>query len=411
MDKLNKTVAIIGAGPAGLMAAEMLIGSGLMVNIYDAMPTAGRKFLMAGKGGLNITHAEPYSDFLSQYGSNRINLEPIINLFPPDAIRNWIHGLGIPTFIGSSGRIFPIEMKAAPLLRAWLHKLRVAGIKFNMRHRWLGWSKDNELYFEVDNQACIIKADAVLLALGGGSWPHLGATGEWQKILAERNIIMSPLKPANCGFNITWSDFFRQNFSGQALKPVQLTVVRPDGVKLLKRGELMVTDYGIEGGVIYSLSRDIRQNIERLGPTTVALDLTPDLDLMTIQSRLTRPRGKASVSHYLRKSLGISSIKVAILRENLAQIEMYDAKQVASLIKAFPLILNSPRPLSEAISSAGGIDFAGLNEQLMLNAMPGVFCAGEMLDWEAPTGGYLLTACLATGRAAGLGIKAWLAET
>lgn len=385
------------------MAAEVLSLAGIKVAVYDAMPSAGRKFLMAGKGGMNITHSEALPLFLSRYGAQQASLQPILNTFPPDALRAWLHELGIATFIGSSGRVFPTEMKAAPLLRAWLHRLRANGVQFHMRHRWLGWHPDGSLNFAVNNTSQSIHADALLLALGGGSWPQLGSTGDWQTILAERNIALAPLQAANCGFETAWSEHFISRCAGQPLKPV---TIRLNDIS--QQGELMVTEHGLEGGAIYAISRILRETINQQGHVQIYLDLTPDKDQQALANRLSAPRGKLSLSNYLRKRVGLDGAKAALLREVLSHDELNNPLQLAAGIKALPITLTATRPLAEAISSAGGVKFTAVNQQLMLKDLPGVFCAGEMLDWEAPTGGYLLTACFATGLCAGRGMVEWL---
>ncbi|MEY4210545.1 MAG: hypothetical protein RLZ92_925 [Pseudomonadota bacterium] len=400
----NYQVAIIGAGPAGLMAAEVLSQHGLAVAVYDAMPSAGRKFLMAGKGGMNITHAEPFEQFLSRYGARRSELEAMITAFSPQTLREWVQGLGIATFVGSSGRVFPTEMKAAPLLRAWLHRLRSSGVSFYMRHRWLGWTDAGLLAFENQQGQCNINADAVILALGGGSWPQLGSNAAWLPILSQRGVALSPLQPANCGFEVAWSEFFRSRFAGQPLKSVVLNVEH----QTPQQGELMVTEQGLEGGLIYALSAPIREQINANGCSKIHLDLLPDRSEASIVERLNAPRGKNSFSNHLRKRLGIDGVKAALLRETASSERLNNPQQLAHHLKALPITLNATRPLAEAISSAGGVSFSAVDQNLMLHDMPSVFCAGEMLDWEAPTGGYLLTACLASGRAAGLGALAWL---
>lgn len=391
------------------MASEVLSQAGLNVSVYDAMPSAGRKFLMAGKGGMNITHSEPFAQFLSRYGARRAELEPILNDFLPDALRAWVQGLGIETFVGTSGRVFPNEMKAAPLLRAWLHRLRSNGVQFRMRHRWLGWV-ENDLRFDTPDGERIVQADAVVLALGGGSWPQLGSTGIWQSILSQRGIAVEPLKPANCGFETVWSDYFRERFAGQPLKPVSILFSNQLGESFNQQGELTVAEYGLEGGLIYALSAPVREEIAARGSALIQLDLLPDRSLANIIDRLAKPRGKDSLSNHLRKRLGISGAKAALLRETLSAAEMDDPAKLAITLKALPITLTATRPIAEAISSAGGVSFTELDQQLMLRKFPGLFVAGEMLDWEAPTGGYLLTACLATGRAAGLGALAWLRQ-
>lgn len=409
MTSSNKSVAVIGAGPAGLMAAEVLSQAGIRVDVYDAMPSAGRKFLMAGKGGLNITHAEPFEQFISRYGSRRSELEPMLRNFSPDALREWVKNLGIDTFVGSSGRVFPTEMKAAPLLRAWLHRLRSHGVRFHMRHRWLGWNADQLRFGTVDSEV-FIKVDAVILALGGGSWPQLGSTGAWQGLLAEEGVEVASLKPANCGFDVAWSDYFKGRFVGQPIKPVSVSFKLQQGLSLEQQGELMISEYGLEGGLIYALSAPLRDAIADNGATEITLDLLPNQSAADVLDRLSKPRGKNSLSNYLRKTLRISGVKAALVREILSPDEMNDIRKLAESLKALPIALLRPRPLEEAISCAGGVCFAALNQNLMLHKCPGIFCAGEMLDWEAPTGGYLLSACLASGRQAGAGVVNWLAS-
>lgn len=403
----NPSVAVIGAGPAGLMAAEVLSQAGFQVTVYDAMPSAGRKFLMAGKGGMNITHAEPFEQFVARYGSSQSQLEPLLKSFPPNELRAWIKSFGIETFVGSSGRVFPTEMKAAPLLRAWLHRLRASCVQFRMRHRWLGWAADG-LRFATPSGEVIVKTDATILALGGGSWPQLGSNGAWTNILAQREISISSLKPSNCGFEVAWSEHFRQRHAGEPIKSVIVNFRNDQGQHFSQQGELTIADYGLEGGLIYALSALLRDEIAGSGSATITLDLVPDRSVENIRERLASPRGKDSLSNLLRKKLGITGAKAALLREALSPAELKDPNLLAGALKALPITLNASRPLAEAISSAGGIDFAELNDNLMLRKLPGVFCAGEMLDWEAPTGGYLLTACFASGRAAGFGAVAWL---
>ncbi|WP_302848354.1 TIGR03862 family flavoprotein [Methylomonas sp. LWB] len=403
----SPTVAIVGAGPAGLMAAEVLAQAGAAVTVYDAMPSAGRKFLMAGKGGLNITHVEGFESFLSRYGARSHALAGFIHDFSPEILRHWAAELGIATFVGSSGRVFPNEMKAAPLLRAWLHRLRGSGVKFRMRHRWLGWT-DQRLRFASPDGEKLIETDALVLALGGASWPQLGSDGAWTEPLAERGVTISPWQPANCGFETGWSDYFRERFAGEPLKSVALTFVGNDGLECRRLGEMTIADYGLEGGLIYTLSAPIRQQIAANAAAVVHLDLLPGLTVEEAGQRAGQARGKMSLSNHLRKRLGLGGVKMALLREVLSAAEINDPHRLAIAAKALPIRLSVARPLAEAISSAGGIDFAELDQGLMLRRLPGVFAAGEMLDWEAPTGGYLLTACLATGRAAGLGAATWL---
>ena len=391
------------------MAAEVLSQAGIAVDVYDAMPSAGRKFLMAGKGGMNITHAEPFDAFLCRYGAQAKALQPILSNFSPDALRTWVGGLGIDTFVGTSGRVFPTEMKAAPLLRAWLHRLRTNGVRFHMRQRWLGWA-ENGLRFDTPTGQHLIQCDATILALGGASWPQLGSTGAWQSLLSQQGIEIAPLKPANCGFETAWSDYFCSRFAGQPIKPVSIAFKNSHAESFQQQGELTIAEYGLEGGLIYALSAALRDEIAATGSALIALDLLPDRSLNNVIERLASPRGKDSLSNHLRKRLGISGVKAAILREVLAAADMDNPNKLANTLKALPLKLNATRPIAEAISSAGGIRFSDLDQHLMLRQLPGVFAAGEMLDWEAPTGGYVLTACLATGRAAGFGALAWLKQ-
>ena len=402
------SIAIIGAGPAGLMAAEAAIQGGGRVDVYDGMASVGRKFLLAGKGGLNLTHAEPMEAFLSRYGSREAHLRPLIKAFDPTELREWAQGLSIGSFVGSSGRVFPTDQKAAPLLRAWLHRLRKAGVVFHSRHRWQGWDENNALLFETPQGIKTAEADAVVLALGGGSWSKLGSDGAWVPILAERSINVSPLRPSNCGFNITWSEHFRTRFAGQPVKTVGISFTDAEGEEHSQLGEFLVTENGVEGHLIYALSAKIRNTIEALGVATPRLDLAPGRHLKSLVSALSKPRGSASMAKHLQHKARIDGIKAVLLRELADPEDFEDPVRLASVIKSLPLRLTSTRPLDEAISTAGGVTFEALDEHLMLQAMPGVFCAGEMLDWEAPTGGYLLTACFATGKAAGEGALEWL---
>ncbi len=403
------TVTIIGGGPAGLMAAEVIAASGAArVDVYDAMPSVGRKFLMAGKGGLNLTHSEPLEPFLARYGMRRTQVEPWLSAMGPEALRVWAHALGVETFVGSSGRVFPKEMKAAPLLRAWLRRLRAAGVVFHMRHRWVGWHADGALQFDTPQGMAQINADAAVLALGGGSWARLGSDGAWTALLGDRGVTISPLRPANCGFDCAWSEHFRTRFAGQPVKSVVASFSDDQGEIHRQQSEFMVTDSGVEGGLIYALSAPLRDAIAARGHATLHLDLAPLRDLPRLTRDLSASRGKRSLSNHLQHQANIAGIKAGLLREVATAADLADGARLATLIKALPLKLTAPRPLDEAISSAGGIAFDALDEHLMLRAMPGVFCAGEMLDWEAPTGGYLLTACFASGRAAGAGAVDWL---
>ncbi|WP_051604184.1 TIGR03862 family flavoprotein [Methylobacter tundripaludum] len=401
------TVAIIGGGPAGLMAAEVLSQAGVKVDLYDAMPSVGRKFLMAGKGGMNITHSEPFDKFLSRYGSRQSYIKLMLDTFGPEALRAWVQGLGIATFIGSSGKVFPVDMKAAPLLRAWLHRLRVNGVNFYMRHQWLGWD-DGMLRFLTPEGEKKVTADAVVLALGGGSWARLGSTGAWVPLLARRGISVEPLQPSNCGFDVAWSEFFRSRFAGQPLKSVQASFSNSTGAEFCQLGELVVTADGVEGSLIYKMSALLREQIAASGTALIYLDLAPGRDKQFLIDRISQPRGKHSMANHLRKRIGIDSLKAGLLREALSKEDFDDPVRLCETIKALPVKLLAARPIDEAISSAGGVTFEALDEYLMIRSAPGVFCAGEMLDWEAPTGGYLLTACFAGGRVAGEGVLAWL---
>ncbi len=403
-------ICIIGGGPAGLMAAETLATAGLTVDLFDAMPTVGRKFLMAGKGGMNITHAEAREPFLARYGGRTPQLTPMIDAFDPAAIRHWMAGLGIESFIGSSGRIFPKEMKAAPLLRAWLQRLRRAGVRFHLRHRWLGWTEDDALRFATPTGEQTLRADATILALGGGSWARLGSDGRWVAPLTARGIAVAPLLPTNCGFDVEWSTHFRERFAGMPVKPLVLSFTPPAAPSLRRQGELVITHHGVEGGAIYALSAPLREALAQHGSATLLLDLAPGREPSALASALAKPRGKRSLAGHLRRCAGIEGVQAGLLRERLAPEVLADPLRLASAIKALPLPLKAPRPLDEAISSAGGVLFEELDAQLMVRSRPGLFCAGEMLDWEAPTGGYLLTAVLASGRAAGQGVLTWLAR-
>ncbi len=404
-------VAIIGGGPAGLMAAEVIAEAGYSVSLYDAMPSVGRKFLLAGVGGMNITHSELAQKFLTRYGQAAPALKPYLELFSPDQLRSWIHGLGIDTFVGSSGRVFPTDMKAAPLLRAWLHRLRNLGVQIHPRHRWHGWCGENQLLVE-DNKGAIsekfIAPQVTLLALGGASWQRLGSDGAWVEMLREKNITIANLQPSNCGFDIAWSEHLKQEFSGAPLQTIGLSVTDLYGQRHFVRGEAMIANTGIEGTSVYALSNVLRELISERGTAELVVDLMPDTSLEKLNALLAKPRGKNSVSNFLRKQLNLPPIKFALLRELTSADVWQDHFALAQTIKHLSLSLTACRPIDEAISTAGGVLFDELDNHLMLKKMPGVFCAGEMLDWEAPTGGYLLTACFATGRAAGEGIVKYL---
>ncbi len=405
-----KTAAVIGGGPAGLMAAEQLSQGGVTVDLYDAMPSVGRKFLIAGVGGMNVTHAEPFDSFVSRYGARALAIQSLLETFPPTALREWIHGQGIDTFVGSSGRVFPRDMKAAPLLRAWLHRLRESGVRFHVRHRWLGLDADGALRFTNPRGEVAVQANAVVLALGGGSWAKLGSNGAWVPLLRERAVDVAPLAPSNCGFDAAngWSEHLRSRFAGQPLKTAALRFTDATGGVHERKGELMLSDSGIEGSLVYALSAQLRDTIAAQGAVTVQLDLVPDKTLERVVAEIAHPRGARSLSSHLQSRAGIKGVKTALLRELLSPEQLGDPIKLAHAIKSLPLTLSAPRPLDEAISSAGGVRFEALDANLMLRAVPGVFCAGEMLDWEAPTGGYLLTACFASGRAAGQGALHYL---
>ncbi|TBW11804.1 TIGR03862 family flavoprotein [Azotobacter chroococcum subsp. isscasi] len=398
-------VAIIGGGPAGLMAAEVLGQAGLAVELYERMPSVGRKFLLAGVGGMNITHSEAREPFLSRYGTRREEIGRLLEDFDAEALRQWVHGLGIDTFVGSSGRVFPADMKAAPLLRAWLRRLREAGAHIHTRHRWLGWDADGALRLSGPEGEKSIRPAACLLALGGGSWARLGSDGAWVPLLEARGVSVAPLRPANCGFEVAgWSAHLRERFAGAPLKHVGLCLDDEPA----RHGECVLTAGGVEGSLIYALSAAIRERIERDGRATVLIDLLPQHEPARVLAALNKPRGSRSMARHLHGQLGIDGVKAALLRELAPAAAFAEPTRLAGLIKALPLELLRPRPLDEAISSAGGVPFEALDENLMLRAAPGTFCAGEMLDWEAPTGGYLLTACFASGRAAAHGMLRWL---
>ncbi len=407
MSMQQHKVAIVGGGPAGLMAAEMLSQAGMAVTLFDAMPSVGRKFLQAGRGGLNLTHSEPFPAFLGRYGERADRLAPLLSAFDGEALRAWARELGIDTFVGSSGRVFPSDMKAAPLLRAWLVRLRSQGVSFHLRHRFLGWHQDGGLRFTTPEGEVRHQADAVVLALGGGSWARLGSDGAWVPLLAERGIAVAPLKPANCGFEIAWSDAFRQQFAGTPLKTVVLSHSSADGRSEQRQGECVITRHGVEGSLIYGFAARLRDDIDAQGSALIHLDLAPGKSEERVLAEL-RARGSKSLTSQLKSRVGIDGVKAGLLRELLDKASYSDPVRLAAAIKALPLRLNATRPMDEAISTAGGVCFEALDERLMLTDLPGVFCAGEMLDWEAPTGGYLLSACFASGRAAGLGARAWL---
>jgi uncharacterized flavoprotein (TIGR03862 family) len=376
------------------------------------MPSVGRKFLLAGVGGMNITHSEPFDTFVSRYGACSEAIRPLLEAFSPAMLCEWINGLGIETFVGSSGRVFPKEMKAAPLLRAWLHRLRASGVRFHVRHRWLGWNDAGALHFAAPEGEQFMRADAVVLALGGGSWSRLGSDGAWVPLLAQRGVAIAPLLPSNCGFEVEggWSEHLRSRFAGQPLKTVALSFTDATGRMHQRKGELTLSDTGVEGSSIYAVSAPLRDTIAAQGSVILKLDLAPDKSLERVMAEVDHPRGSRSLSSHLQSRAGIKGVKMALLREIASVEQLSHPSTLAHAIKSLPITLNATRPLDEAISSAGGVRFEAVDDALMLRDVPGMFCAGEMLDWEAPTGGYLLTACFASGRVAGQGALNYLAE-
>ncbi|WP_271508439.1 NAD(P)/FAD-dependent oxidoreductase [Bradyrhizobium sp. CCBAU 11357] len=409
MTSTDTHIAVIGAGPAGLMAAGVLAQGGARVTVYDAMPSAGRKFLMAGRGGLNLTHSEPLPQFMARYREAAAKLQAAIDAFSPDALRAWCEALGEPTFVGSSGRVFPRAFKASPLLRAWLRRLDEAGVRFAFRHRWIGWDREGRLIFQTPKGVSAIEANATLLALGGASWPRLGSDGSWVDVLAARGVAVSKLRPANSGFTVAWSKVFRDRFEGQPLKGVALTI----GAHTV-RGEAMITRSGIEGGSIYALSAELRVAVLNLGQATLMIALRPDLDSAALTTRLSGVRGKQSLANFLRKAAQLSPAGIGLMQEAAIAsgrpLAAFSPAELAQLVNAIPLQLTGVAPIDRAISTAGGITFDELDAHFMLRKLPGVFAAGEMLDWEAPTGGYLLQASFATGAAAGRGVLEWLSR-
>jgi uncharacterized flavoprotein (TIGR03862 family) len=433
----KKRVIIIGGGPAGLMAAQEAITAGLQVDVYDAMPSVGRKFLLAGKGGLNLTHSEAAEAFVSRYGARRGEIGAMLGQFGAAEVKAWAHGLGVETFVGSSGRVFPKDMKAAPLLRAWLHQLRVAGVRFHMRHRWLGWAdavqadgdrntynveSGHDLQFSTPTGNVAVHADAVVLALGGGSWARLGSDGAWVPVLEKLGVNVKTLLPSNCGFDVGWSAYFAEKFAGQPFKTVSITVPsnNADKPRFQKQGEFVATSTGVEGSLVYAASSWLRDDITANGSATFLLDLLPDRTAEQVLAEVRHPRGSRSLVSHLKSRLRLDGVKLALLYEVLGKDALNDAVVLAAGIKTLPITLKASRPIDEAISSAGGVAFEEMSARLMLqmNDRPasflsqgvpsGVFCAGEMLDWEAPTGGYLLTACLSSGYVAGRGVAEYL---
>lgn len=404
-------IVIIGGGPAGLMAAESALASGATaVSLYERMGSVARKFLIAGKGGLNLTHSEPFAQFVARYRPQPQPTQTWLEAFDSDAVRAWAAGLGVETFIGSSGRVFPHDLKAAPLLRAWVRRLRASGVRFHMNHEWLGWSGNGDLHFRHEGDDVAVKAAATVLALGGASWPVLGSHGAWFQILHKHGIALSPLQPANCGFDVGWSEHLRSRFAGAPIKPAAISWTDHDGNTQRRQGEFVLTETGIEGSLVYALSADLRDAIARDGSALIHIDLAPLRDHPRLLRDLSRPRGKHTMAKHLHRHAGIDGAKSALLHEILDREGFNDPQRLTDTIKALPLRLLRARPIEEAISSAGGVALDALDEGLMLSDMPGVFCAGEMLDWEAPTGGYLLTACMATGHIAGAAAARWASQ-
>ena len=398
------------------MAAEVLSAHGIQVDLYDSMPSVGRKFLLAGRGGLNLTHAEPLPRFVTRFSEREAALAPLMDAFSPDALRAWAQDLGISTFVGTSNRVFPADLKAAPLLRAWLHRLRQSGVRFHMRHRWLGWNEDGAMRFQSPTGEVTVTPQATLLALGGGSWSRLGSDGAWWPWLQARGADIAPLQATNCGFDVAptgseregWSDFLRDKFAGHPVKPVSVQFTDAQGVTHRQQGEFVLTYTGVEGSLIYAFSARIRDHIAAHGSATIYLDLLPSHTPEQVLAETSRARGPRSLSTHLKSRLSIQGLKLALLHEVLKPEQLADPAQLALGLKALPITLKAARPLDEAISTAGGVRFEGLNDGLMLKSLPGVFCAGEMLDWEAPTGGYLLSAAMATGRHAAQGLLSYL---
>ncbi|ALV05892.1 BaiN/RdsA family NAD(P)/FAD-dependent oxidoreductase [Roseateles depolymerans] len=436
-------VLVIGGGPAGLMAAERLALAGVQVDLFDAMASVGRKFLLAGKGGLNLTHSEARPRFEERYFERQSAVSPWLDRFDGEALRRWAADLGVETFVGTSGRVFPKDLKAAPLLRAWLHRLRGQGVRLHMRHRWLGWTEEGGCRFQGPDGESVWRGDAVVLALGGASWPQLGSDGRWVPLLTEAGADVRALRPANCGFDLGrrradasvagdtaqatgaqsagtvgaagaasreagWTPFFVEKFAGQPVKPVALSVSSPDGREFSRQGEFVVTATGIEGSLVYAASALIRDVIEAQGEALIHLDLLPGRDTAWVAEQVAYPRGSRSMSSHLKSRLNLDGLKAALLHEVLDKSQYGDVVTLARTIKALPLHLAAPRPIAEVISTAGGVQLESLDEHLMVKRRPGVFVAGEMLDWEAPTGGYLLTATMASGVVAGDGAATWL---
>lgn len=405
---LKKKVAVIGGGPAGLMAAEILAGKGLVVNVYDAMPSIGRKMLWAGVSGLNLTHAEAKENFVKRYGVRQKEIGQWLEHFDADDLVRWTNGLGIETFVGSSQRVFPKVMKAAPLVKAWLYRLRGLGVGLYKRHRFMGWSADGDLILETPEGEKRVAVDAVVLAMGGGSWARLGGDGQWTKTLAAKGISLETLQASNCGFNVAWSEIFKESFAGVPVKGVQLSFQYSPTNWQRRNGDFVITAHGIEGSAVYALSASMRESLSQGRETVLYVDLMPGRSEGDLALALSRHRGKASVTSHWRKTIGLEGVKAALVREVLPKEEWSDAQRVAKVLKHLPIVLESTRPIDEAISTSGGVPFDELDAGLMLKKLPGVFCAGEMIDWDAPTGGYLLTACFASGAVVADGVLAWL---
>lgn len=405
-----RRVAVIGGGPAGLMAAEAARAGGAEVHLFEAKGSVGRKFLIAGKGGLNLTHGEARPDFDMRYRERAGEVGRWLDAFDADALREWARGLGVETYVGSSGRVFPLDRKAAPLLRAWVRRLKEAGMHMHVQHRWQGWDEAGALRFDTPTGATTFAADALVLALGGGSWPQLGSDGGWVALLAAQGLDIAPLAPANCGFDVGWSALLAGKFAGAPLKPVVAHWQDIAGTAHALQGECVLTEAGIEGSLVYAIAADLRTTIARDGSALLQLDLAPGRELERLQADLSKPREGRSLGEHLRRQAGLDAAKCALVFEVLDKTALQDMATVAASIKRLPLRLLRPRPLAETISTAGGIRLEALDDSLMLRGRPGLFCAGEMLDWEAPTGGYLLTACFASGLVAGRGAAAWLAR-
>lgn len=413
---LSCDVAVVGAGPAGLMVAEQLAQSGLSVHVFEAKASVARKFLLAGKGGLNLTHSEDFASFVTRYGERAAQLQPLLTRWGSDALREWVKALGFDTFVGTSGRVFPTDMKAAPLLRGWLSRLKGQGVVFHTRHRWLGWDEDKLPVFQREQSQCKLQCKALVLAAGGGSWARLGSDGAWFPWLQERGVDMAPLRPSNCGFDVGWhdgrapgwSEVFGQRFAGQPFKSVALHYADESGASFARQGEFVATQSGVEGSLIYAVSSLLRERIAKAGSAQFQLDLLPQWTQERVEQEVLRPRGSRSLSSHLKGRLGLDGIKTGLLYEVLGKDGMADAKLLARTIKSVPVTVMAPRPMDEAISTAGGVRFEALDANSMCTALPGVFCAGEMLDWEAPTGGYLLTACMSSGVHAAQGVLNYL---